>query len=253
MSDEMKLAGILYIGLAIISVTLHGFVQAGIAAKLGDNSDDTKKFITLNPLTHLDLIGTFVFPFFVHFGWSRQIPADFSSTSKPNRNNLYFMLSGLYIYFVLSIVVLLILKILGLSSIDRNILYLFGELNFLMFAFNILPIPPLDGGRFYLFFMKGKLQNYYQDLYSFGIFILLLMLVIPRFDPGIPHYLKQLYIKSFKYFYKGMFELNLFHVILINIINFVILILIYKFFFQQKKNDKIEHPIFKFVNRIFNS
>ncbi len=150
-----------YLQLAIIlliSIGIHEFAHAYSSYKLGDPTPKIQGRLTPNPLKHIDPIG-FLMIFLIHFGRGKPVQIDPSYYKKPYRDELITALAGPASNIVLGILGILILmiygKLLGTSAIalfNANDLVIqfwmhFSMINFGLAAFNLIPLPPLDGYR----------------------------------------------------------------------------------------------------------
>lgn len=150
-----------YLQLAIIllvSIGIHEFAHAYSSYKLGDPTPKIQGRLTPNPLKHIDPIG-FLMIFIIHFGWGKPVQIDPSYYKKPYRDELITALAGPASNIVLGIIGILILmiygKLIGTSAIELfnandlviQFWIMFSMINFGLAAFNLIPLPPLDGYR----------------------------------------------------------------------------------------------------------
>ena len=173
---------LLWFFLLLISLTLHEWGHAFVAYKLGDDTAHQEGRVTLNPLAHIDILGTILFPLIciftsvgILFGWGRPVPIE---PANFKRRELYTMISGsagllgnLFLCLVASLVL----------AFGQNY-YILGysllELNAFLIAFNLLPIPGLDG--FYLIKYGFRLsQETVEFLERWGFVIVLILINIP--------------------------------------------------------------------------
>lgn len=150
-----------YVQLAIIlliSIGIHEFAHAYSSYKLGDPTPKIQGRLTPNPLKHIDPIG-FLMIFLIHFGWGKPVQIDPSYYKKPYRDELITALAGPASNIVLGILGILIIFIYGkLTNAAPTMIFggtdlviqfwtLFSMINFGLAAFNMIPLPPLDGYR----------------------------------------------------------------------------------------------------------
>jgi len=154
---------IYFVTALIVGITVHEFAHAWSAYRLGDPTSKLAGRLTLNPLAHLDLLGT-IFLFLVGFGWGKPVPLNPSYFKNQKRDILIVSFSGaianIIIAFIFSIPYRLNLYFnLGLENYWFFALFDFIVfLNLILAAFNILPIPPLDGSKIlYLFLNKEQI------------------------------------------------------------------------------------------------
>lgn len=161
----------------VSAVTIHEFSHAFIADKLGDPTPRINDRVTLNPLAHLDPIGTITI-LIANFGWGKPVPYDPYNLQNPKRDSLFIALAGPVSNLILAI----ILSILGkLIPIIYPFTIPFIIINIGLAVFNLLPIPPLDGSKI----LGGLLSD--QKSIQWEIFarqnstILLMVFVLPLF------------------------------------------------------------------------
>ena len=159
----------------IVAVTIHEFAHAWMADHLGDPTARLQGRLTLNPLAHLDPLGTLAI-LIAHIGWGRPVPVDPYNLDNPKRDSMLISLAGPVSNFILAVILSLIAKFL---IPQLTILFIpFISLNVGLAVFNLLPIPPLDGSKV----ISGLLphdwaQQYENATNQMGILLLLLFLV----------------------------------------------------------------------------
>lgn len=131
----------------ILGLTLHEYAHAKVADLLGDPTARLLGRVTLDPLKHLDPLGTILL-FVVGFGWAKPVPVTLSNIRGNQRlGEIWISLAGPATNFVLAVVFRLMLNLFGasLGSIGQDILDSAYQINVVLAALNLLPIPPLDG------------------------------------------------------------------------------------------------------------
>jgi Zn-dependent protease len=172
----------------LLALTFHEFAHGYVAYQLGDPTAKNLGRLTLNPLKHLDPIGTIAF-FFIKFGWAKPVPVNPQYFKDPKRDMLWVALAGPATNFVLAIVSAGLAKGLWFfasqlpySTMAEAILVpLNGMLiasvwiNLVLCIFNFLPIPPLDGSRILMGLLPNRMAVSYMKFEKYGfIFVLVL-------------------------------------------------------------------------------
>jgi len=135
----------------IIGFTFHEFSHAWMANRLGDNTARLSGRLTLNPLSHVDLLGT-ISLVIIGFGWGKPVPLNPNKIKDPN-GTIKVALSGVTANLIVALVFGLILRVATASgiAIDNSTFMNFVSgilfVNLMLIAFNIIPIPPLDGSK----------------------------------------------------------------------------------------------------------
>lgn len=183
----------------LIALSVHEWAHAYSAFKLGDPTAKYDGRMTLNPLSHLDPLGTIMFVV-VGFGWGKPVPVDWTYFKNPKRDNAIVALAGPLSNLVLAIISFVILVTLtegsvgswamGLLSVEAvggPLLSFVTEIaasslfiNLALMAFNLLPIAPLDGSKIVHPFVPLRHEEMYLDLMRKGPMILLGVLIAER-------------------------------------------------------------------------
>jgi len=166
----------------LLSLTIHELAHGYVASRLGDPTARLAGRLTMNPLKHLDPIGTIAF-FLVHLGWARPVPVNPRYFRDPRRDMLLVALAGPASNFILAVLCAVLAKLLlALPLIPLFLrLPLTGMLvagvwiNLVLGVFNFLPIPPLDGGRILLGILPERLAAAYGRIEPYGFLLLLLL------------------------------------------------------------------------------
>lgn len=172
----------------LLGLTFHEFAHGYVAYRLGDPTARTLGRLTLNPLKHLDPIGTIAF-FFIKFGWAKPVPVNPRYFKNPTRDMLWVALAGPLTNLGLAIASALIAKMLWIiaaiiphNSLTAGVLIpLNGMLiasvwiNLVLCVFNFLPVPPLDGSRIMYGLLPPDLARSYQKLEPYGFIIVLIL------------------------------------------------------------------------------
>lgn len=172
----------------IIGLTLHEFMHAYVAYRCGDETAKDEGRITLNPLQHIDIMG-FVFLLFAGFGWAKPVRFNPANLKNPRRDRILIAISGPLTNLVLGIAFSLVFTVMirlfpvqgasDLLIIAYNVLLYSVYINFGLFIFNILPIPPLDGSH--VVFQTLRIPEHIEEkLFSWGTAALFLVLIVER-------------------------------------------------------------------------
>ncbi|MCA9661797.1 MAG: site-2 protease family protein [Myxococcales bacterium] len=181
----------MYVICLVIAVSIHEFAHAFAADRLGDPTPSREGRLTLNPMSHADPIGTLALPVaagLFHLpllGWGRPVPTQpsFYTRKISMRGGLALVsfagpLSN-FLQALLTLVVLKVLVVAGVSSRGLNeILLTFFQLNLILFAFNLLPLHPLDGGKILAWLLPPKLSYIDEFLARWGGLILLILVIV---------------------------------------------------------------------------
>ena len=164
-----------YIGL-LLAITIHEFSHAYTADRLGDPTPRAMGRLTLNPLAHLDPIGTLMI-FIAHFGWGKPVPIDPYNFKNPRRDEIIVALAGPISNIILGSTIGIISLTTGYFN---EILYIIAIVNFSLAVFNLIPIPPLDGSKVFLNLMPvEKAYEWEKAFERYGFFIVAACLFLP--------------------------------------------------------------------------
>ncbi|MEA3404774.1 MAG: site-2 protease family protein [Pseudomonadota bacterium] len=181
----------------LFAITVHEVAHGWAASKLGDQSAKMLGRLTLNPLKHIDPIGTVVVPIallmlggFI-FGWAKAVPVNDRNFKHPARDMAWVAMAGPASNFIMAILWAIIGRIgielqAGSPDIGQFLLYsgIAGvSINLILFVLNLLPIPPLDGSHVLSAFLPKRLAWQYNRIAPFGFFVLLALLVLGFLAP----------------------------------------------------------------------
>lgn len=175
---------LLIIGLLIASVVIHENAHGWVAFALGDPTAKAAGRLTLNPIKHLDPIGSVIMPAFLAFtsgtafGYAKPVPIDPRKLKGGDRGFAIVALAGPASNMVLAFISLTLATRLGVTGLTRTALILAGQLNIFLAAFNLVPIPPLDGSRLLRLFLRPGGVQVLDRIEPYGFLILMLFIFI---------------------------------------------------------------------------
>lgn len=178
----------------LLAITLHEAAHGYVARHFGDPTAHLAGRITLNPFKHIDLVGTILVPAGILalstllgtggilFGWAKPVPVNFNRLRNPKADMFWVAAAGPFMNLVMALGWAIVFK-LALGSPDATYAYALGEMakagiviNAILMFLNLLPIPPLDGGRIAVSLLPGQLSWHFARLEPYGFPILLVML-----------------------------------------------------------------------------
>ena len=178
----------------IFAITLHEAAHGYVARHFGDNTAYMLGRVSLNPLRHIDMVGTILLPLLILvasklfgsggilFGWAKPVPVNFSALRHPKRDMLWVAAAGPLANLLMAMLWALTLKIalitpLNLFTQPLSLMATVGiEVNLVLMVLNLLPILPLDGGRIAVSLLPNRLAYSFSRLEPYGFPILLVLL-----------------------------------------------------------------------------
>ncbi|TXC89437.1 site-2 protease family protein [Metabacillus litoralis] len=173
----------------IVAFTLHEFAHAFVAYKFGDPTAQRQGRLTLSPLAHLDPIGTILI-FIAGFGWAKPVPVNRFFFKRPRLAGVLVSVAGPLSNLLLALLGTAIVNILYVSGLltmlpgnyaEQLELFfsLFVSLNVMLFLFNLLPFPPLDGYRIIEDLVPAHIRSKMTQYESYGIVVFLILVITP--------------------------------------------------------------------------
>ena len=169
----------------LFAITIHEAAHGYVARWFGDNTAYVAGRVTLNPLKHIDPIGTIAMPLLLYFatqgaflfGYAKPVPVNFGALRKPKQQMVWVALAGPASNFIQAIVWGLILVMLAASGVTEDFWIKMCRAgvvtNLVMWAFNLFPLPPLDGGRVVVGLLPRRLAWSFSRIEPYGFFIVM--------------------------------------------------------------------------------
>jgi Zn-dependent protease len=195
-TDQIQRA-VLYLIAFILCIAAHEFGHAWVATRLGDSTPRAQGRLTLSPLHHIDPIGTILMPIIMAFtsvpllAWGRPVetnPAMYTRKLSVSTGRMLVAIAGpamnLVMALLVSIVIVVAARLHAPDQLIGAFFHYLVYLNLSLMVFNLIPIPPLDGGAVLAWVLPRSMHNVVDFLARYGSFILLLMVLSPSL--GLP-------------------------------------------------------------------
>ncbi|MGJ7570014.1 site-2 protease family protein [Variovorax sp. RB2P76] len=170
----------------IFAITVHEAAHGYVARHFGDNTAEVMGRVTLNPLKHIDPIGTILMPLMLYFatsgaflfGYAKPVPVNFGRLRHPKRDMIWVALAGPVSNFIQAILWAVALITMVAAGVDETFFIKMAQggilVNLVMWAFNLFPLPPLDGGRVLAGLLpNGPAQQFLARIEPYGFFIVM--------------------------------------------------------------------------------
>lgn len=188
--SERLISFLTFLPMFILSITFHEFAHAFIAYKMGDSTAKNMGRLSFNPIKHIDFFGTLIMPIasfasgMALIGWAKPVPIDRRNFKNIYKDDAYVSFAGpfanLIIAFIFYIFFFVFLNYhLSENQILINILWYGVFFNIFLFAFNLLPIPPLDGSHILFDLVPNQLTAKFLNLGLYGSIILIFFIYSP--------------------------------------------------------------------------
>ncbi len=170
----------------LYSVIAHEVAHGLVARLFGDDTAKAAGRLTLNPVPHLDPVGAIML-FLVGFGWARPVPVNYHRLRARRLGLVSVALAGCVTNILIAIAALLLLQSESVRAelVFTAFLSIVVRINLILGAFNLIPIPPLDGSKILMSFLSEKAQRSFSRLEPYGIFLLIVMLFTGLLNPVI--------------------------------------------------------------------
>lgn len=177
----------------VISVTIHEFSHAWMSTFLGDPTAKHQGRLSLNPLNHLDPVGSFML-LYAHFGWGRPVPFNMAHLKNPRVDAALIALAGPLSNLMIAFLFAIPFRFIPMEGIDlettpdivfylTNLLKTIINVNLILMVFNLLPIPPLDGSKIFSLLIPGDYIGRLYRYRNYG-YVLLIILVFSQYITG---------------------------------------------------------------------
>ncbi len=190
----MVIKAALLLGPLVVAIVFHEVAHGWVARWLGDPTAQEQRRLSFNPLRHVDPVGTVVLPLMLAlasapvFGWAKPVPVDARRLRNPRTGMVLVALAGPGMNLLLATVAALLLGLVtqdGVGGLVATVLIQFILINVFLALFNLLPIPPFDGGHVVQGLLPRPLAEHYAKLARFGFPVMLILLVVlPSILPG---------------------------------------------------------------------
>ncbi|CAB3637243.1 site-2 protease family protein [Achromobacter marplatensis] len=177
----------------IFAITLHEAAHGYVARMFGDPTAFQAGRVSLNPMRHIDPVGTLLVPVVILlaskllgspgmlFGWAKPVPVDFGRLRRPKRDMLWVALAGPAANLLMAILWAFSLRLMLESGMQESFWFQMGvagvNINLVLMALNLLPILPLDGGRILFSLLPNRLAWQYSKIEPYGLMIVIVLLV----------------------------------------------------------------------------
>jgi Zn-dependent protease len=174
----------------LFSVIIHEVAHGWVAYRMGDPTAKGSGRLTLNPLNHLDPIGTLML-FLAGFGWARPVPVNFNNLTDRRKGLLFVSSAGVIANILLAFFALLVIRLFSPSSSEITVLSLYkvcayvARINITLAALNLIPIPPLDGSKILMGITWERTPYFLTRLEPYGFFIIIGLLYLGILNPLI--------------------------------------------------------------------
>ncbi len=173
----------------LFAITLHEAAHAYAAKHFGDLTAYAQGRMSLDPTKHIDLFGTILIPLVLAlssspfiFGYAKPVPVDFSRLRNPKRDMAWVALAGPAANLVMALIWMVVFYSLDASAVDEEYFFLVAKagvfINLVLFAFNLFPLPPLDGGRIMTSILPLQYAIKFARIEPYGFFIVLGLMML---------------------------------------------------------------------------
>jgi Zn-dependent protease len=174
----------------LFSVIIHEVAHGWVAYRMGDSTAKWSGRLSLNPLKHLDPIGTLML-FLAGFGWAKPVPVNFNNLLDKRKGLIFVSLAGILANILFAFIALLFVRLFSASFSGVNLILVYkvcqsvAYINITLAALNLIPIPPLDGSKILMGILWERTPDFLFRLEPYGFFIIIGFLYLGILDPLI--------------------------------------------------------------------
>jgi Zn-dependent protease len=173
----------------LFAITIHEAAHGYVARALGDNTAYMMGRVTLNPIKHIDPVGTILMPLMLYFatsgaflfGYAKPVPVNFAQLRRPKRDMVWVALAGPASNFIQAILWAIAFTVLVATDVNERFFLEMCKagvlVNLVMWAFNLFPLPPLDGGRVLTGLLPPRLAYPFSRIEPWGFFIVMALVI----------------------------------------------------------------------------
>jgi Zn-dependent protease len=174
----------------IFAITLHEAAHAYAARYLGDSTAYMQGRMSLNPIKHIDPFGTLIIPILLYvatsgaflFGYAKPVPVEYGNLRKPKRDMAWVALAGPVANFVMAFLWMIFAIILSVAGVEEEFFRRMAQAgvltNLVVLAFNLFPVPPLDGGRVMTSMLPHRYAYKFAQIEPYGFFIVMALVLL---------------------------------------------------------------------------
>jgi len=170
----------------LYSIVIHELAHGWVAYIMGDSTAKNRGRLTLNPIKHLDPIGTIAL-FIAGFGWAKPVPVNTYALRNGRRGFIAVAAAGVVANIIFAFLALLAFQLLAPApgtSVAKFLFYL-ANINLILAAFNLIPIPPLDGSKILMVFLPPRIQYQFYRVEPYGFFVIIALVMLGVLWPVI--------------------------------------------------------------------